>query len=56
FELTLALVAALDDAGEGLRVAGGWRGAPHPRWPNAAGNTSASMRGMYLGRADITEK
>lgn len=30
--------------------------APAPAGQDAAGNTSAPMRGMYLGRADITEK
>ncbi|CAH4038732.1 unnamed protein product [Pieris brassicae] len=46
------VVAALDDVGRHGR-AGWW--APPPVG-HAAGNTSAPMRGMYLERADITEK
>lgn len=41
--------------GEGGR-AGGRRRPSRAGQEDAAGNTSAPMRGMYLGRADITEK
>ncbi|CAD0194316.1 unnamed protein product [Chrysodeixis includens] len=69
---TSGLVAVLDDAGwpkgpwgcgeRAGRARGGGEGPcrPRPARPpagqDADGNTSAPMRGMYLGRADITEK